>query len=262
MHENSTDARIALEWIADRGYWAFPLLDHKWIEFRGLLGKTNRDLVQIPTDSYHVEVSPDGEHRILWCAQMEDRPIHAYGLIAFRPKPPSTYFGIPLGLLVPVFTAVIGVAGTISLQLITGKSADLSICSTSKEWTPTSAFNKCEFERDSLQSINETVDACVRSEKDLHTYILPRMTSDRVLYLMGVSQGYRVEGIMQLLGATPLATELAIQAENGYVSNLLNNDTHKEAYTSGLNFGQQNARKILELGETQILSGQDQVNLR
>ena len=262
MHENSTDARIALEWIPDREYWAFPLLDHKWIEFRGLLSKSNLDLVQISPDSYHVEVSPRGEHRIVWSAPMEERPPHVYGLIAFRPKAPSTYFGIPLILLVPVFTAVIGVVGTISLQLFSSKDPDLSICSTSKEWTLTSTFNECKFERDRLQSINETVDACVRSEKDLHTYILPRMTSDRVLYLMGVSQGYRVEGIMQLLGGTPFAKELAIQAENGYVSNLLNNDTHKEAYTSGLNFGQQNARKILELGETQILSGQDQANLR
>lgn len=258
MYENSSDARVPLEWIQHGKYWIFPMLEHNWIELRGLIGKVDLELTQINASNYHVERAPNGEHRILWVNPSENPPAQVYGLIAFRPKAPSTFLGIPLILLIPIVTALISVGGTISIQLLAGKKdQDLSICKNSNEWAPVATLNKCNSELSQLKIINDSAQSCIQKNKDFQKYILPKHTDERILYLIGASQGYRIEGITKLLEGSPAVKEIAIHTENEYVNSLLKNDSNAEAYAKGLSYGHEEGQRILDLGELQILNGQD-----
>ena len=245
MHDDASDTRIALEWDQAGRYWAFPLLDQEWAEFRGLLGRDEQHYSKIDPAHFHIERSAGGEHRVLWTATDQLRPGRAYGLVAVRPKPAGAVLGVPITLLVPIITALMGVASTYSLQVMARDKSPTAGAAASDNRTVATAA---------------ALESCKREQAALHEFILPRPGSDRVLYLLGYSHGQRIEAINRLHEGDPVSRSIAMQAENAYIQNAIANDEESIAYATGRQSGQSDANKLLGLGDPKILSGQTHNN--
>ncbi len=265
MYDQASDTKVPLEWDANGNYWTFPLIEQEWAEFRGLLGRDDSGYSQIAKENYHIERSPGNEYRILWTAPSSERPGQAYGLVAVRPKPPATFLGIPLQVLIPIVTAFASAAAAFAVQTANGsfkQKPAAEVCSESQEWVPSAELGRCTSDLKAANSTNQALESCRKEEQALHDFILKRPSKDRLLYLLGRSHGQRLEAIKRLHKDEVTVRGIALQAEKAYVENVLVSDTSLLAFTKGKATGQEEAVKLLGLGELKILSGVDLKDLR
>ena len=256
MHDKSSDTTVPLEWDTEGKYWTFPLLEHEWAEFRGLLGYTKSNYIQIEKDNYHIEKNPNGEYRVLWTAPEHDRPQKAYGLVAVRPKKPGTVLGIPLPVVIPIVTALAGALGAILVDVVTQNPPPIEeICSESKEWVAAVKMKDCKSQLKKVTISNEALESCRQEEKVLYEFAMRHPSQDRVLYLLGRSHGQRLEAIKRLPGSIDTARDIALQAEKEYVENVLLGDTSSLSFSKGKARGQEESIKLLGVGEPQIITG-------
>jgi hypothetical protein len=242
-----------------------PLLDHDWAELRGLLRRDASGYQKIADEHYQLERSPDGRHRVLWTAHGIARPDQVYALVAVRPKAPGTVRGIPLPLVTPVVTAI---AGALAALLVGAPNKseskpgpELAECQ--------SAAKELQGRTGELQQINSDLQRKLAelepyrsAREDEVEFAVKRPNRDRTLYLMGESHGLRLEALRNILKQDPLARDIALKAEENYVSSALAQDTNALAFTQGKTRGQKNAVRLLALGELTILSGSDTQEFR
>ncbi|WP_026603710.1 hypothetical protein [Methylomonas sp. 11b] len=246
MQEKSSDTKVPLEWNDEGKYWSFPLMEHDWVELKGLLSKNELSYSQVSSEKYHIERSPRGEYRILWTAPLDEWPSKVYGLVAFRPKAPGTFLGIPIAVLIPIVTALATASGTIAVQSIINSDSPLS-CTENKDFVSSAEYNSCTSE----------LAIAKKSEQELNNFALNSPYQDRFIYLLARSHGQRLEALKKLNNTSNSSSDISVQAENAYIQNVLKGDINSPAYSKGLNDGQSEAIRLLGLGDLKVLSGQD-----
>ena len=252
--DKKSDTRVNLEWIDDGGYWPCPILGHNWAELRGILKKDATGYAQIASDKYHLEKTADGEYRILWTASSSERPLIAHALIAVRPKKADTFVGLPISIVVPIVAAIASAIATLGVQAL---ATDSAAGVTKNETVPIETYQLCESEKKKTQQENLELAACKFSQQQLHEFVLPRPSQDRVLYLLGQSHGQRLEAIKRLHESNEIVRDITLQAEETYMRNSLVKDYNSISFTNGKSRGQTEALKLLGLGEPQVLTGSD-----
>jgi hypothetical protein len=263
--KEASDTTVPLEWDCACEAWYVPLLDHDWAELRGLLLRDASGVQRIADEDYQLERSPEGRHRVLWTAQGVARPDQVYALVAVRPKEPGTVRGIPLALVTPVVTAI---AGALAALLVGAPNKSESKLGPEVAECR-SASEELQRRNGELQQINSDLQQKLAglepyrsAHEDEVEFVLKRPNRDRILYLMGESHGLRLEALRNILKQDSLARDIALQAEENYVSSALAKETNALAFTQGKTRGQKDAVRLLGLGELTILSGSDTQEFR